>query len=425
MHSSVPSAAPPHGLRSWLRTLAGPGLLLAATGVGASDWVTSTVNGGRFGYALLWVVVVGAFIKAVLNEGLARWQLVTGHTLLTGWRLHLPAWCRIAFLSYLLLWAMLLGGSLAAACGMAAQTILPLPLPTRQAVAVWGMVHLGIGAWAIAVLRYERFERIMSGLVLLMFATTIGAAGLTVADWRAIVPHLLPQWPDGGSTSSILSSIGGIGGSVSVLAYSYWLQDANRRGSAWIPATRVDLVISYLCTAVFNLSTMVIGAFALYPAADIAQRVDLVHDVTQHLQTTVGTLGVWLFLAGFWAAVVGSLLGCLHGIPYLAADLMRPAAQDVPHPPLRHSPWYRRVLLLLVLPPLVQLWVITPVTLVMLFTLLASLFTPLLAASLLYLNNHAGWMGVHRNRWGSNIVLVATLLLFVYLFGLDIWHAVR
>ena len=65
--------------KSSLFILIGPGLLVAATGVGAGDLATASLTGSQLGTAVLWAVVVGAFLKLVLTEGLARWQLATGH----------------------------------------------------------------------------------------------------------------------------------------------------------------------------------------------------------------------------------------------------------------------------------------------------------------------------------------------------------
>ena len=59
----------------------GPGLLLAATGVGGGDLATATFVGGMLGTTVLWAVALGAFMKFVVTEGLARWQLATGETL--------------------------------------------------------------------------------------------------------------------------------------------------------------------------------------------------------------------------------------------------------------------------------------------------------------------------------------------------------
>ncbi len=60
----------------------GPGLLVAATGVGAGDLAAASFSGAQLGVAILWAVVLGAFFKFVLNEGLTRWQLDTGNNML-------------------------------------------------------------------------------------------------------------------------------------------------------------------------------------------------------------------------------------------------------------------------------------------------------------------------------------------------------
>ena len=60
---------------SWRRSLRiiGPGLVLAATGVGAGDLVAASVSGARYGFAIVWAAALGALLKYVLNEGVARW----------------------------------------------------------------------------------------------------------------------------------------------------------------------------------------------------------------------------------------------------------------------------------------------------------------------------------------------------------------
>ena len=70
----------------------GPGLIIAATGVGARDLIAVAVAGSKYGYALAWAAIVGTVLKYALNEGLARWQLATGTTLLEGWVRHLGRW---------------------------------------------------------------------------------------------------------------------------------------------------------------------------------------------------------------------------------------------------------------------------------------------------------------------------------------------
>ena len=64
--------------RPSLLQVLGPGILVAATGVGAGDLLTAGLAGSRHGLTLLWAAWVGAILKWFLNEGIARWQLATG-----------------------------------------------------------------------------------------------------------------------------------------------------------------------------------------------------------------------------------------------------------------------------------------------------------------------------------------------------------
>jgi Mn2+/Fe2+ NRAMP family transporter len=63
----------------------GPGIVIAATGLGAGDLIVAPVAGAKYGIAILWAAALGALLKFTLNEGLARWRLATGATLLEGW----------------------------------------------------------------------------------------------------------------------------------------------------------------------------------------------------------------------------------------------------------------------------------------------------------------------------------------------------
>jgi len=67
--------------RGWIAAVA-PGILIAATGVGAGDLLTGSLAGSAVGLVILWAAAVGAVVKWFLNEGIARWQMATGTTLL-------------------------------------------------------------------------------------------------------------------------------------------------------------------------------------------------------------------------------------------------------------------------------------------------------------------------------------------------------
>lgn len=66
-------------------SLIGPGIVVAATGVGAGDLVATLIAGSRFGYALLWAAVIGTVLKIALAEAVGRWTLSSERTMFEGW----------------------------------------------------------------------------------------------------------------------------------------------------------------------------------------------------------------------------------------------------------------------------------------------------------------------------------------------------
>src|ERR1700752_4771301 len=81
----------------------GPGLLLAATGIGVGDMVSSTIAGAEYGLTLVWGLAAGVVLKFAITEGAARWQLGTGDTLIEAWRDHLPRAAVFAFFIYFII----------------------------------------------------------------------------------------------------------------------------------------------------------------------------------------------------------------------------------------------------------------------------------------------------------------------------------
>ncbi|MFN9250178.1 MAG: Nramp family divalent metal transporter, partial [Brevundimonas sp.] len=122
--------------------LLGPGLVVAATGVGAGDLVATLIAGARYGDALLWAAIAGAVVKLAMAEGVGRFTLATGRTLYDGWRGLPGGFGRVAaayFGLYLVIWGFVYG-----AAGMTA-TALPLatlaaPLGLELDLAAWAML---------------------------------------------------------------------------------------------------------------------------------------------------------------------------------------------------------------------------------------------------------------------------------------------
>src|SRR5688572_29190944 len=158
-----------------LATLA-PGILVAATGVGVGDIAGAGFAGSKLGYAILWAAVLGSFVKFVVNEGLARWQLATGRTLLEGAVLHFGRPVKWLFLVYLLVWSWAVGSALISASGVAAHALLPLSDEAQPGKVFWGVAHSAAAVALILVGGFPRFQHAMTVTFVFTFVAVIATA---------------------------------------------------------------------------------------------------------------------------------------------------------------------------------------------------------------------------------------------------------
>jgi len=393
---------------SRLRQL-GPGILLAATTVGAGDLLTASLAGSEAGLVVLWAVPGGVILKWTLSEGLARWQMATGETLLEGWVLRLGRWIQWFFLVYLLLFSMVTGGALVTACGVAGTGFYQIGDPNTSKI-VWGVIHSLAGLALVRLGSFRLFEILMSGCVAIMSASVVLTAVLLRPDWGAIARGIVPSIPASGP-AWLLAVLGGIGGTMTLLSYSYWIREEGRSGRQGLKACRIDLALSYVMTGLFGMSVVIIGSRIHLRG----EGVDLALVLADQLAGALGPIGKWIFLAGFWGTVFSSVLGCWQSLPHLFVDFLGLArGRRVADP--RSTRAYQIYLLGIATLPLLLLWT-TPVRQIQLvFGILGALFLPLLCFTLLLMNNRPAWVGREfRNGLVSNAILTAALLFFAYL----------
>ncbi|MGH9347511.1 MAG: Nramp family divalent metal transporter [Vicinamibacterales bacterium] len=412
------AATPPPA--SFLK-LAGPGLIVAAAGIGSGDVVSATVGGATYGVVLLWGIAIGAFFKFVLNEGIARWQLATGTTMVEGWAEYLPAWVKAYFAVYLVVWTVAVSAALTNATGLGIANL------TGGAISQpWGAVmHSLLGGLFVLVGGYAGFEKLIKALVGIMGFCIVICAILTFDEPGAVLRGLfVPNIPPGGGRQ-VLSLIGGIGGSITILSYNYWMREENLSGPRYLGYVRGDVAVAYLFTALFGMSVMLIANDAFFAASIQISDAQAVPRMAEMLGLTLGPFGRIAYSVGFWAAVFASLLGVWQSVPYLYADLYGivrklPAAGRIALTRVTSVP-YRLALLFITLVPLPFAFVGRPIFIIVTFTIVGSLFVPFLAATLLHMNNRVPWESeVPRNHWTTNVVLLVVLALFVAVGALEV-----
>ncbi|QDQ16540.1 divalent metal cation transporter [Streptomyces spectabilis] len=422
----------------------GPGIVVAATGVGAGDLVATLIAGSKFGYTLLWAAVIGCLVKISLAEATGRWHLATGRTLFEGWR-SLGRWTTVYFAGYVVIWGFVYG---ATAMSSSALPLVAL-FPDGPGLKVWGVICGLLGLAFVWFNRYAVFEKVMTVVIGMKFLIVVYVAIRVSPRLGDALAGLAPVLPDG-SLLYTLGLIGGVGGTITMAAYGYWVNSKGWTDITWLKVMRLDNRVAYITTGVFVLAMLIIGAELLHSSGIALAKGDKgLIDLGDVLEDRFGAVTAKLFLIGFLATSFGALIGVWHGVSLMFADFVerirkeRRGAGDggdaggagdggsagsagggggggamvaeVAAGAREKSLPFRAYLLWLTFPPISLLFLDQPFGLVVFYGVLGAFFMPFLALTLLWLLNSSRTPEEWRNGILSNVMLAAAGLLFLVL----------
>jgi Mn2+/Fe2+ NRAMP family transporter len=410
----------------------GPGIVVAATGVGAGDLVATLIAGSNFGYTLLWAAVLGCLVKISLAEAAGRWHLSTGRTLFDGWA-SLGRWTTWFFAVYVVVWGFSYGAAAMSSSALPLQALFPGVMDLEW----WGVACGVVGLVFVWFNKYAVFEKVMTVLVGVMFVVTVYLAIRVAPNLGDAFAGLLPVIPDGeDSVLNTLGLIGGVGGTITLAAYGYWVNAKGWADTGWMKVMRLDNRVAYITTGVFVVAMLFVGAELLH-AANIAlsgggKGLVQLGDI---LEDEYGTATAKFFLIGFFATSFTSLIGVWHGVSLMFADFVArlrerragaavgtaDKAREIVSGEHERSWPFRVYLLWLTFPPVILLFQGEPFRLVIIYGVLGAAFMPFLALTLIWLLNSSRTPAEWRNGWLSNGVLAVAGLLFLVLCVKEIW----
>ncbi|CAL9577692.1 Nramp family divalent metal transporter [Streptomyces sp. enrichment culture] len=422
--AGVPVGAGPAPRKSSWRYI-GPGIVVAATGVGAGDLVATLIAGSNFGYTLLWAAVIGCLVKISLAEACGRWHLATGRTLFDGWA-SLGRWTTWFFAIYAVIWGFVYGAAAMSSSALPLQALFP---------DVMGLEWWGIGSGLVGLVfvwfnKYNVFEKVMTVLVGVMFVVTVYLAVRVTPNLGDAFAGLLPALPDEkDSVLNTLGLIGGVGGTITLAAYGYWVNAKGWTNTGWMKVMRLDNRVAYATTGIFVIAMLFVGAELLHSAnIAIASGDKGLIQLGDILEQQYGTATGKLFLIGFFATSFTSLIGVWHGVSLMFADFLarqrgeREARADELASGRREKSWtFRAYLLWLTFPPMILLFQDEPFRLIIIYGVLGAAFMPFLALTLMWLLNSSRTPREWRNGNLSNGMLAIAGLLFLVLCVKQVW----
>ncbi|MFI2370883.1 Nramp family divalent metal transporter [Streptomyces sp. NPDC018833] len=396
----------------------GPGIVVAATGVGAGDLVATLIAGSKFGYTLLWAAIIGCVVKIALAEAAGRWHLSTGRTLFDGWR-SLGSWTTIYFVGYVIVWGFVYGAAAMSSSALPLDALFPDVMDLKWWAVLCGLVGLAF-VWFN---HYAVFEKVMTVLVGVMFVVTVYLAIRVTPNLGDAFAGLAPVLPDG-SLIYTLGLIGGVGGTITLAAYGYWVNAKGWTNTGWMKVMRLDNRVAYITTGIFVVAMLFVGAELLHSSGVAIAKGDKgLIDLTTVLQDRYGAATAKLFLIGFFATSFTSLIGVWHGVSLMFADFVTnyrkkgegSTGAEVASGSREKSLPFRAYLLWLTFPPIALLFLDQPFGLVIVYGVIGAFFMPFLALTLVWLLNSSRTPAEWRNGTLGNVMLAGAGLLFVVL----------
>ena len=298
----------------WKRifAFAGPAYLVSVGYMDPGNWATDLEGGSRFGYSLIWVILMSNIMAVLLQTLSARLGIVTGKDLAQACRSEYSKSASFA------LW--ILCEIAIAACDLAEVlgTILGLNLLFGLPL-LWGaMVTLfdTLLLLAIQKLGIRKMEAFILSLISVIAGGFIVNLFLAKPDWGATVSGLAPSLPEG-SLYIILGIIG-----ATVMPHNLYLHSSlvqTRRVSRIVDSKAQACKYNLIDSAVALNAAFFVNAAILILAAAVFHRHGIVvteiqqanHLLEQLLGTNVAPIafGLALLAAGQSSTLTGTLAG--------------------------------------------------------------------------------------------------------------------
>jgi manganese transport protein len=300
------------GLRAYL-AFVGPAVVASIAYMDPGNFATNIQSGAKYGYTLLWVVLLANLIAMLFQALSAKLGIVTGRNLAEMCRDQFPK--PFVFGMWVISEVAAMATDLAEFLGGAIGLSLLFGIPL-----LYGM--LITGAIVYAILMFERFgfrplELIISTLVGIIGFCYLIEMFIAPIEWRQAALHtVLPQIPD---AEALLLCVGIIG--ATVMPHAVYLHSGLTQGR--IPArdsrekhmilriSNTEVIIALAMAGMVNMAMVMMASSAFHAGhSDVAEIEAAYHTLTPLLGTAAaGVFLVSLLASGVSSSTVGTMAG--------------------------------------------------------------------------------------------------------------------
>jgi manganese transport protein len=300
--------------RGWKRFAAffGPAYLVSVGYMDPGNWATDIEGGARFGYALIWVLLMSNAMAILLQTLSARLGIATGRDLAQACRDNYPP--VVAYALWVLAEIAIAACDLAEVLGTAIGINLLFGIPV-----FWGVVIAGFDTMlllAIQNLGVRKFEAFVIALVALIGGCFLVELILSKPDMAGVVSGVAPRLPDG----ALYVAIGIIG--ATVMPHNLYLHSAlvQTRSFEQTPDGKrsamkynlIDSVVALNAALFVNAAILILAAATFFKHGVAVNELQQAHQLLSPMvgTTLAGVLfAVALLAAGQSSTLTGTLAG--------------------------------------------------------------------------------------------------------------------
>ncbi|HKX06598.1 MAG TPA: Nramp family divalent metal transporter [Stellaceae bacterium] len=301
-----------HGWRGY-SAFAGAGVIVSIAFVDPGNFATNVQAGARYGYGLLWAVLLANLIAMLFQALSARLGIVTGRNLAELCREHFPM--PVVMVMWLVSEIAAMATDLAEFVGAGIGLSLLFHIPLLAGMAVTALIVYGI--LMSGQRGFRPVELIVGGFIAVIALCYVVEMFIAQVDWTAAAVHsVVPQIPDAGA---LLLTVGIIG--ATVMPHAIYLHSGltqsripprNEAEKARIVRiSNREVVVALAIAGAVNMAMVMMASAAFHAGhSDVAQ-IEAAYDT---LTPLLGVAAASVFLLSLLASgVASSAIGTMAG----------------------------------------------------------------------------------------------------------------
>lgn len=323
--------------RGFLGTIAalGPGLVVIGSVMGSGELINTPHQAAKFGFVLLWAVILSCVIKYFLQIEIGRFTLAHRCTPFEAFStLPFPkfrgtSWIGLAYMGVSLPTSLAFAGMIAATAGMM-HSLVPLSDDVDTSNTVWIWI-LAVVTWAILWRGiYAEMEKLIMVLVLgFSISVVVGMVLIQGTDFRISMSDLTQGMTfslgeDGRLAAfAVISLMGALGATANELfMYPYWILEKGyvdftgapesegwrERTRGWIRILQIDVGVATFLTTIITAAYFLMGAAVLHRQGIVPSVHGVVEELSRMFTESYGPWSRGLFQFGAFCTLFSTLI---------------------------------------------------------------------------------------------------------------------